>query len=106
MRVNGKEFEAEVVDSMWKCAKGLSGKDSGNMLFVLPPLVKPRFWMWRMKFPIWISFLEEDGTVFEARRAEPMQWSPKTWKVYKPQKACRHVLETEFEVKPGDRVEW
>jgi len=62
--------------------------------------------MWRMKFQIWISFLDEGRNVFEVERADPMRWNPKTWKLYVPSKKCRHVLETEFEVKVGDRIEW
>lgn len=106
MKINGKEFEAEIADTGVKHMRGLSGREKGNMLFIFPFSFRPRFWMWRMKFPIWISFLDENGMVFEVKYAEQMRLDPRTWKYYFPSKRCRHVLETQFEVKEGDRVEW
>jgi len=106
MRINGKGFKAGVAESWFARARGLSGKDSGNMLFVFPLKFRPGFWMFRMRYPIWISFLEDDGTVFEVKRAEPMGFNMKSCRVYRPSRGCSYVLESEFEVKQGDKIEW
>jgi len=50
--------------------------------------------MFGMHFDIWMAFLDDKGKVFELVRAGKLTFNPKTWKIYKPSKPCKYVLET------------
>lgn len=91
----GKKFEVELADTIQKQAVGLSfSSRKRNMLFRFKLPIKLGFWMFGMRYDIWISFLDDKGMVFGQFKAVKMTLNPATWRVYKPTKACKYVLET------------
>jgi hypothetical protein len=102
-------LEADLANTHMKRIKGLSGrKEKINLLFSFPFSMKWSFWMPNMKYPISIIYLNKEKEVVDVLAAEPMTKDPKTWKSYKPQKACKYVLETPFEhnIKIGDKLQF
>lgn len=105
----------EVAESIWKKTKGLMfrkelPKNSG-MLFVFNGGNKPGFWMFGMRFPIDIIYLDKGMKVVDIKHnVRPMGISPKSWRVYYPEKPVRYVLETcagfteNNEIKNGDKL--
>lgn len=101
--------EAELADTHFKRVNGLSGsKEKKSMLFTFPFSFRWSFWMPFMNFPISIIYLNKDKEVIDMLSAEPLSADPKTWKFYKPKKACKYVLETPFEhnIKIGDKLQF
>ncbi len=106
---NGESIEAELANTHFKRMNGLSGsKEKKAMLFALPFSAKWSFWMPDMHYPIKIIYLNKEKEVVDIKDAIPMTWDVKTWKLYKPKKACKYVLETPFEYKivVGDKLQF
>lgn len=91
--------------------KGLMFREKGRILMEWS--VKDRYGIWMpfMKFPIDVAFISEDKkvvTVFE--NVPPISLKPSTWKVYKPSKMCKYILEVESGllsqkgIREGDRL--
>jgi len=101
-------METEVADSIWKQIKGMSFSKKKNMLFLMPLKRKWEFWMFGMLYPIKIIFIDDDKKIFDIQDAGPLTLNPKTWKIYRPKKMCRYILEEsgkhKFEV--NDKLEW
>ena len=90
--------KAEIAKGLLKLMKGLMFRDglpySGGMLLVFPMSDFHSIWMFGMRFPIDLVFIDAKKLVVDTfEYFLPMGWNPKTWKVYKPKKACRYVLE-------------
>lgn len=88
----------EKADSMWKKAKGLSWRENlpsnKGMLFTFKRTIKPSMWMFGMRFPIDILFLDHDKKVkCVVENARPLGLSWRTWRVYSPECPSRYVLE-------------
>jgi len=106
---SGENLEADLANTPWKRSTGLSGcKEKKNMLFVCPFCAKWPFWMPGMRYPVKMIFLDKEKTIIDIKDAVPMTSNPKTWKLYKPEKAAKYVLETPFElnVKIGDKLQF
>lgn len=89
-----KSFSADLADGIFLQARGLSfSKRKRGMLFTFPVARKWRFWMFGMSYDIWIAFLDTEKRVFDMVYARKMTLNPKTWRVYKPKKPCKYVLE-------------
>jgi len=93
MRINKKRYE--VADTFWKRAKGLMFRKSTRpMLFVFDNDDYHSIWMLFMRFPIDIVFLDSKMNVInEVKNAKPIGFSPKTWRIYRPKKKCRYIIE-------------
>lgn len=89
----------EVAESIWKKTKGLMfrkglPKNSG-MLFVFNGGNKPGFWMFGMRFPIDILYLDSDMRIVDIKHnVRPMGISPRSWRILYPAKPVKYVLET------------
>jgi uncharacterized membrane protein (UPF0127 family) len=94
--------DVEIADSIGKKTRGLMfrkalDQDSG-FLMVFASERKHEIWMFGMRFPIDIVFIDKDKRIVDIKHSvRPMGRNPKTWRVYSPPKACRYVLE----VNPG-----
>jgi len=102
-------IDVELADNHFKRVNGLSGcKEKKSMLFTFPFSFKWGFWMPFMNFSLSMIYLNKNKEVIDILHAEPMTANPKTWKIYKPSKACKYVLETPFEhnIKKGDVLSW
>jgi len=103
-------IQAEVADTEQKRAKGLQGRkmlEPGyGMLFVLPELTRPSFWMKETKIPLSIAFLDSEGTIVQIEKGIPEDVTRMT-----PDAPCKYVLEVRrgwFEDRglgPGTKVE-
>jgi len=87
----------EVAESYAERMKGLSGRrgmGSGGMLMVFPAEGRHGIWMPNMKFPIDIVFISSGKRVVDIREnVRPMSLRPDTWRIYRPNKKARFVLE-------------
>ncbi|MBI4177363.1 MAG: DUF192 domain-containing protein [Candidatus Aenigmarchaeota archaeon] len=93
-----KVFEAEEADNLIKKIAGLSfrGRLPKNcaMLFSFPVEHRWSFWMFGMRFPIDIMFLDRKGRVVHIEKnAKPFSLDPSTWKTLKPEKKFMHAVE-------------
>lgn len=102
------KFNAELADNIFLQAKGLSfSSRKRNMLFRFKLLNRWTFWMFGMSYDIWIAFIDDKHRVFQLEKGIKMTLNPATWRVYKPSKACRYVLETTDKiVNLGDRLKF
>lgn len=88
----------ETADSIGKKTKGLMFRkelapDSG-LLMVFKFERKNEIWMFGMRFPIDIVFIDKDKKIVDIKHSvKPMGKNPKSWKIYKPKQNCRFVLE-------------
>jgi len=100
------KFNSELAKDIFSQALGLSfSKRKRNMLFIFPIARRWDFWMLGMFYDLWISFIDDKGRVFEQLRAGKMTFNPKTWRIYRPLKSCRYILETpEKLVSIGDKL--
>lgn len=103
--------ECEVAKSIWKQGIGLSfSQRKRNMLFIMPIEWKWEFWMFGMRYPIKIIFIDENKRVIGVQTAVPLSFNPKTWKIFKPKKPCKFVFELGKNINKkleiGDKLSW
>jgi len=106
MKIKLKNLEVELADNFWKKMIGLSFSKKKNMLFSMPYEHKWTFWMFLVRYPIKIIFINKNKIVVDIKKAQPITLNPKTWKIYKPKKPCKYILETPFnlKIKIGDKI--
>ena len=90
--------KAEVVSSATRLMKGLMFREklgfSEGMLMKFPLEDFHSIWMFGMKFPIDLVFINKHKIVVDIYEYFlPMKWNPKTWKVYTPKARSKYVLE-------------
>ncbi len=93
-----KLFEAENASGFVKKVIGLMGRrglhKNEAMLFSFPFEYQWSFWMFGMRFPLDILFVDKNRKVVHIEKnAKPLSLDPKTWKTIKPPEKCMHVLE-------------
>src|SRR3989338_10304329 len=93
-----KLFRAEVASGIIKKAVGLMGRsglrNSEAMLFSFPFEYQWSFWMFGMRFPLDVLFIDKNRKiVYIKRNAKPFSFSPKTWKTIKPAKKFKYAIE-------------
>ena len=112
--LNGIQLLVEIADTPSERARGLSGRESlkpgWGMLFIFPEEGIYSFWMYGMKFPLDIIWIDSEGiVVYMIENAPPCReaWS---CRAYTPDKPAQYVLEVEAgfveraDVKLGDKV--
>jgi uncharacterized membrane protein (UPF0127 family) len=101
-------IEADIADSFWKRMFGLSFSIKKNMLFIMEHESRWSFWMFLVRYPIKIIFIDSDKKVFDIKEASPLSMNPETWKTYSPKSPCKYILETPFNLKIriGDKLNW
>jgi uncharacterized membrane protein (UPF0127 family) len=105
----GEKLEVDYANTHLKRMAGLSGcKEKKCMLFKFPLSARWAFWMPNMYYPIKMIFINKEKEIVDIKDAIPLTKDTKTWKRYKPQKACKYVLETPFEhnIKIGDTLQF
>lgn len=106
----GESLEAEAAFNHLKRISGLSGcKDKKSMLFKFPISARWSFWMPNMYYPIKIIYINKGKEIVDIKDAIPLTKDLRTWKRYKPKKACKYVLETPFNcenIKIGDKLQF
>ncbi len=104
-------MECEVAKSMLKQGMGLSfSAKRRNMLFMFPLERRWEFWMFGMRYPIKIVFIDKNKKVISVQKAVPLSLNPASWKIYRPEERCKYVLELgrdinkKFEI--GNKLSW
>lgn len=108
IEVNDEEFEAEVADTIYTRAKGLSFRTQGKMLFKFSRDTNGKIDMVFLSKPLYLYFLNSDKEVIDIQKAEPWGFNPKTWKLYSPDRPYRYLLESfeKLDVEEGDVFEF
>ena len=92
--------------------RGLSGLDRPqSLLMVFPCTGRHGIWMWRMGFPLDLVFIDSKKQVVDIKRnVKPISFHPGTWKVFKPRKPARYVLEMPAgeadDIRIGDKLKF
>lgn len=108
IRLNKQKIEADVADSFLKRLVGLSLSKRKNMLFPMSFEDRWSLWMFLVRYPIRMIFIDKKKIVVDIKEGIPITLDPGTWKVYTPEKACKYILETPFGIKVdiGDKLSW
>ena len=110
MKIKHKDsvIEAEVADTFYKRLIGLSFSEKKNMFFPMPYESKWSLWMFLVKYPIKMIFIDKNKVVIDIKEGKPLSLNLETWKTYSPKKPCKYVLETPFDlkIKIGDKLNW
>lgn len=108
IKLRGSTIEAEVADNFWKRLIGLSFSRKKNMFFPLPYNDRWSLWMFGVRYPLKMIFIDKSKKVVGIKEATPLSLNPKTWKTYKPEKPCKYILETPYnlKIKIGDKLTW
>jgi len=108
IKLKNSIIEADVADNFWKRLIGLSFSERKNMFFFLPYEDKWSLWMFLVRYPIKMIFIDKNKTVIDVKRAKPLSFNPKSWKTYMPEKPCKYILETPFDlkIKLKDKLNW
>lgn len=106
IELKNRTFEAELADNFLSRAKGMSFRTEGKMLFVFPRESRPAIDMMFLSVPLRLVFLDSDKKVVDIQHAEPWNWDPRTWKLYRPQKRSKYLLESTelLDVEEGDEL--
>jgi uncharacterized membrane protein (UPF0127 family) len=108
LKHKNSEIEADVADTFYKRLIGLSLSKKKNMFFTLSYEARWSLWMFLVRYPIKMIFIDKDKIVVDIKEADPLSLNPKTWKTYIPKKPCKYILETPFDlkIKIGDKLSW
>lgn len=108
IKIKNSVIEADVADSFWKRVVGLGFSGKKNMFFPLPFEGQWSLWMFAVDYPIKMIFIDNNRKVIDIKKAVPLSFDRKTWRTYKPKKACKYILETPYDlkVKTRDKVSW
>ena len=99
IKLKNSKIEADVANNFWKRMVGLSLSRKKNMFFPLPYEDKWSLWMFAVRYPIKMIFINKNRIVIDIKEAEPLTLNPKTWKTYSPRETCKYILETPFNLK-------
>jgi uncharacterized membrane protein (UPF0127 family) len=108
VKLKNSVIEAELADNMIKRTMGLGIGKKRNMLFLMPYDYQWSLWMFSVRYPLSMIFIDKNKRVVDIQRGVPITSDPSTWKTYTPSKSCRYILESPFKikVKAGDKISW
>ena len=108
IKLKNSVVKAEVANNFWKRMIGLSFSKKKNMFFHLPFEGKWSLWMFAVRYPIKMIFIDKNKKVVDIKEGKPLSFDIKTWRTYKPKKPCKYILETPFnlKIKIGDGLKW
>lgn len=108
IKLGNSTIEAEIADDLIKRAIGLSLSEKKNMFFPMPYESRWSLWMFAVRYPIKMIFIDKNKKVIDIKNGIPITTDPKTWKVYTPKEPCKYILETPFDLKVniGDKLRW
>lgn len=103
-----KEVDAELADNLLKKSWGLSRRKEGKMLFVFIKPGRPAIDMMLVPEPLNLYFLNENKEVVDVYEAEPWTLDPRSWRLYRPDKDSKYLLESfeDLDLEEGDSVEF
>ncbi len=97
-RGRSKIFEAENAVGLLHKSIGLMGRKKlakgRGMIFSFPFDFKWSMWMFGMRMPLDIVFINKDRKIIQIERGvKPVSLDFSTWKTIRSNEVCRHVLE-------------
>ncbi len=67
-------------------------------------------WMFFVPQDLSVFFLDSKGVVVDRVKAKKVTLDPRTWKIYKPKRKCKYILECSpscfDDIGIGERLEW
>jgi len=108
IKLKNSTIEADVANNFWKKMIGLSLSRNKNMLFIMDYEARWNFWMFLVRYPLKIIFVDKNKIVIDIIEAKPLSLNPETWRTYFPIKSCKYILESPFDlkIKAGDKLSW
>lgn len=108
IKVCKNTIEADIADNVFSHMIGLSFSKRRNMLFLMPFSDRWSFWMFGVRYPLRMIFIDGKKMVVDFKDALPLSLNPRTWRTYAPRKPCKYILEVPFKIKIkiGDRISW
>lgn len=94
IKTSENSFEAELADNVLSKFTGFRFCSEGKMLFQFPRDTRAAIDMMFVRKPLYLYFLDADKKVIEVQKADPWTLNPFTWKVYRPEKPYRYLLES------------
>jgi uncharacterized membrane protein (UPF0127 family) len=109
VKLGKKTYNCTVSKDSLSQARGLMGRtlsEGEGMLFVFKDSSRRSFWMMGMVMEIEMVFISENLKVVDINHALPLSLNPSSWKLYRPKKPARYVLEIlpGSGIKEGDKV--
>lgn len=93
--------------------KGLMFESEGRVLLRFNQPDRHGIWMVGMRFSLDIVFIDADQTIIDLKTdVPPVSRHPGTWKIYRPSRMCKDVLEVEAglidekDISIGDQVRY
>lgn len=88
--------DVRLLDGLLEKARGLMFREEGRALLTFSYDDRHGVWMPFMRFSLDLAFVDAEKRIVDMRRGvPPMSLHPWTWKIYRPDRMCRHVLEVE-----------
>jgi len=108
IKLKNSTIEADIADTFYKRLMGLSLSEKKNMFFPMPYQYRWSLWMFLVKYPIKMIFIDKNKVVIDIKEGKPITPNPDTWKTYSPGRPCKYILETPFDlkIKVGDKLNW
>jgi uncharacterized membrane protein (UPF0127 family) len=108
IKSKSSEIEADTASTFWKKMIGLSFSRKKNMLFIMEYEDRWFFWMFLVRYPLKMIFIDKNKTVIDIKEAKPLSLDIETWRGYSSEQPCKYVLETPFNLKMriGDKLDW
>lgn len=108
IKLRDSVIEVDLADTFWKRMLGLSLSKKRNMLFVMDYEAKWSLWMFMVRYPLKMIFIDKDKTVIDVKEGKPLSLDIRIWKTYAPRKPCKYILETPFnlKIKIGYKLSW
>ena len=109
---NSYEIDNVEISKGLKNVQGLMFKKNGRILMDFWFSDYHGIWMPFMKFSLDLIFIDRNNEVVDIKEnILPISFNPKTWKVYRPKKRCKYVLEIESckiskKIKSGDKLDF
>ncbi len=92
----GKIEGVEHKNSFFSRTLGLMFRKEGRILMEFPYQDFYGVWMPFMRFPIDIAFISSEKEIVDVKRnVKPIGIFPSTWRIYRPEKMCKYILEVE-----------
>lgn len=107
IKVDGDRYRVEEAKTLIQKAWGLSMREKGKMLFVFEKPQKPTFDMMLVQHPLHMYFIDSQQEVKDCVKAEPWTLDPRTWKLYRPERPVKYVLESfeDLDLQQGDKIQ-
>ena len=107
VKINNREIETEVADSVLKRAIGLSLRKRGKMLFKFPNDVRAPIDMMLMRRKLFLYFMNSEKEVIYTEEAKPWYKLPRKL-LHRPEQKYRYLLESfeELDLEEGDKIEF